>query len=113
MSGNGSAIPCREGANRGRRAPIPGPYPGGMATFPPRRQASPRRPGERLVTVGAVLFGAGALATVATLVPLLVGASPLPTAAYLLAVVLTPLGFALALAGLVRGARARRRPRQR
>ena len=70
-----------------------------------------RRPGDRLVSVGAALFAVGALATVATVVPLLIGAAPLPTAAYLLAVVLTPLGFGLALAGLVRAARGRRRPR--
>lgn len=71
-----------------------------------------RRPGERLVAAGAALFALGTLAAVATVVPLFLGLPRLPTAAYLLAM-LAPVGFALALAGLVRAARSRRTPRRR
>ncbi len=58
--------------------------------------------------VGGVLFAVGVLAIVATVVPLLVGSSRLPTAAYLVAM-LAPLGMGLALVGLLRAARSRRR----
>ncbi len=54
--------------------------------------------------VGVVVFAVGALAAVAALVPLLVGADPLPTWVYL-GSVLAPLGLALILVGLWRTAR--------
>jgi len=65
-------------------------------------------PGEALVRWGALLFAMGAVATVLTVLPLLVGAAPLPTAVYLAAMVM-PVGFGLALLGLWRSAGARRR----
>ncbi|RKS68517.1 hypothetical protein CLV35_3645 [Motilibacter peucedani] len=67
-------------------------------------------PGDRWVVVGGVIFVAGALACVAAVVPLLLGTDPLPVLVYLLAL-LAPLGFAVALCGLLVGVRARRIPR--
>ncbi|MDT0305421.1 hypothetical protein RM780_00370 [Streptomyces sp. DSM 44917] len=58
-------------------------------------------PGDRLVRAGGVIFAVGAVATVITVVPLLIGADPLPTAAYLVSM-LMGLGFAVAAAGLLR-----------
>lgn len=65
-------------------------------------------PGDLLVRIGAVVFGVGAVATLATMTPLFVGARPLPTPAYFVCM-LMGVGFALALAGLLRSARAQRR----
>ena len=70
-------------------------------------------PGERLVAVGVSIFGVGLLAALATILPLFLGVTRLPTTIYLVAVVCCPLGLALALAGVWRSARARRRPRRR
>ncbi|MEU6340104.1 MULTISPECIES: hypothetical protein [unclassified Streptomyces] len=67
-----------------------------------------RKPGDVLVRVGGVVFAVGALATLATVAPLLLGSDPLPTAAYLVSM-LMGVGFALALAGLLRSARAQSR----
>nr|WP_179817310.1 hypothetical protein [Allostreptomyces psammosilenae] len=75
----------------------------------PARAREDRRPGDWLVRAGAVCFLVGAVATLATVTPLFLGADPLPTAAYLTSM-LMPVGFALGLAGLVRSAR-RRPPR--
>ena len=66
------------------------------------------RPGDALVRVGAILFLIGAVATVATVTPLFLGKAALPTAAYFVCMV-APLGFATALAGLLRSARAQKR----
>ncbi|NHC46890.1 hypothetical protein [Motilibacter aurantiacus] len=65
-------------------------------------------PGDRLVLVGGVLFVVGAVSCVATVAPLLLGADRLPLVAYLVTL-LAPLGFGLALAGVLVSARARRR----
>lgn len=64
-------------------------------------------PGDRLVRIGAAIFGVGAVATLATVLPLFLGVHKLPLAAYLLSM-LMPLGFGVALAGLVRAARSQR-----
>ena len=64
--------------------------------------------GDSLVRIGAILFLVGAVATVVTVSPLLLGLTPLPTAAYLVSMVM-PVGFGLALVGLLRSARAQRR----
>jgi UDP-N-acetylmuramyl pentapeptide phosphotransferase/UDP-N-acetylglucosamine-1-phosphate transferase len=66
--------------------------------------------GERLVRVGGVLFLLGVLASAVTVTPLLTGDDPFPTAAYV-AAMLAPVGFGVALAGIVRDIRARRRHR--
>ena len=70
---------------------------------PGRRAAA----GPRLVAAGAALFGIGAIAAIAVVVPLLVDAHRLPVGAYLLTV-LAPVGLGLALVGMVLG-----RPRSR
>ncbi|OIV37049.1 hypothetical protein BIV57_12850 [Mangrovactinospora gilvigrisea] len=58
--------------------------------------------------IGAVLFLVGAVATIATVVPFLIHSHPLPTAAYLVSMVM-PLGMALALIGLLTSALAQKR----
>ena len=65
-------------------------------------------PGDLLVRIGAIVFIIGAVATLATITPLLIGTHPLPTAAYLVAM-LMGVGFLLALTGLLRSALAQRR----
>ena len=67
--------------------------------------------GDRLVALGAVVFTVGLLATLVTMVPFFIGSDPLPTAVYLIAL-LAPVGFALALAGLLRTARSHRDPQR-
>ncbi|RKN41721.1 hypothetical protein [Streptomyces hoynatensis] len=69
---------------------------------------SGRNPGDVLVRAGALVFGIGALATLVTVTPLFLGADPLPTAAYLLSM-LMGVGFLLAAAGLLRAVRSERR----
>ncbi|MFF4651748.1 hypothetical protein [Streptomyces sp. NPDC001380] len=65
-------------------------------------------PGDALVRAGAVVFIVGAVATVVTFVPLFLDLARLPSAAYWLSM-LMPVGFLVALAGLLRSARAQRR----
>ncbi|MEV1009160.1 hypothetical protein [Streptomyces sp. NPDC049881] len=60
---------------------------------------SSRRPGDGLVRVGGVVFLVGAVATLVTLVPLFVGADPLPSIAYAVSM-LMGVGFLIAAAGL-------------
>ncbi|WKX71024.1 hypothetical protein [Streptomyces sp. XD-27] len=67
-----------------------------------------RAPGDGLVRTGAIVFIVGAVATLATVAPLLLGADPLPTAAYLVSM-LMGVGFALAGAGVLRSVAAQRR----
>jgi hypothetical protein len=64
---------------------------------------SEKSPGDVLVRVGGVVFAVGAVATLVTVLPLLVGADPLPTVAYLVSM-LMGVGFLLAAAGLIRSA---------
>jgi hypothetical protein len=72
------------------------------------RTEEPAAPGDGLVRIGAILFAVGAVATIATVLPLFLGLHRLPTPAYFVCMVM-PLGFAVALAGLFRSARAQRR----
>ncbi|KUJ69809.1 hypothetical protein ACZ90_08405 [Streptomyces albus subsp. albus] len=72
----------------------------------PRPQDS--APGDGLVRIGVIVFAIGAVATLATVAPLLLGADPLPTAAYLVSM-LMGVGFALAAAGVLRSIAAQRR----
>ncbi|MCD0485738.1 hypothetical protein LO771_25945 [Streptacidiphilus sp. ASG 303] len=65
-------------------------------------------PGDALVRAGAVVFIVGAVATVVTFVPLFLDLARLPSAAYWLSM-LMPVGFLVALVGLLRSARAQRR----
>jgi hypothetical protein len=57
-----------------------------------------------MMLVGVGVFAVGALAAVTALVPLLVGADPLPTWVYL-GSLLAPVGLAVVLLGLWRTAR--------
>jgi hypothetical protein len=84
-----------------------------VTNTPASRGTAPADPdvhtaGDLLVRIGAIIFVVGAVGTLATLAPLLLGSRPLPTAAYLVSM-LMGVGFALALAGLLRSALAQRR----
>ena len=63
--------------------------------------------------MGATLFLLGLVAVVVAVVPVLLGAKAAPDLAAQASGVLLPLGFGLALGGLLRGARARRRAARR
>jgi hypothetical protein len=65
-------------------------------------------PGDRLVRLGVIVFGVGAVATLVTVAPLFLGLHPLPSAAYFVCM-LMGVGFALAAAGLLRSVAAQRR----
>ena len=71
------------------------------------------RPGDGLVRVGAALFVVGVLALVASVVPAVVTGDPAQPVLVVGAGVLLPLGFAVALVGLLRGARTARRDARR
>ena len=73
------------------------------------RHAAPGggRPGDRLVRVGALLFVVGVLAVLGVVVPYFLERDDL--AVFSVLSVLAPLGLAVALIGLLRGARADRR----
>lgn len=58
--------------------------------------------------VGGVVFVVGAVATVVTVAPLLLGADPFPTVAYLISMLMGA-GFAIAAAGVLRSVAAQRR----
>lgn len=79
-------------------------------TYPCRVTHETKNAGDVLVRTGAVVFLVGALGTLATVAPLFLGSDPLPTAAYLVSMLMA-VGFALALAGLLRSALSQRRPR--
>ncbi|HEY5836249.1 MAG TPA: hypothetical protein VIW71_20555 [Streptomyces sp.] len=64
--------------------------------------------GDLLVRIGAIVFLVGAIGTVATFTPLLLGTSRLPTPAYFVSM-LMGVGLALALGGLLRSVLAQRR----
>jgi hypothetical protein len=70
-----------------------------------------RMPGDLCVRIGAIVFGVGAVATLATMTPLFIGTRPLPTPAYFVCM-LMGVGLALALVGLLRSARAQKRRTQ-
>ena len=74
------------------------------------RHAAPddARPGEGLVRAGAVVFAAGLVGVLLAVVPFFLGEDDAPTWTALLASLL-PVGLGIALVGLLRGARARRR----
>lgn len=76
------------------------------------RHAGRAAAGERLVQAGALLFGLGVVGVLAVVVPFLLGRPDAPLWSTLLASLL-PVGLGLALLGLLRGARARRRAARR
>ncbi|MFF0556366.1 hypothetical protein ACH4ZU_04340 [Streptomyces sp. NPDC020472] len=69
-------------------------------------------PGDGLVKAGVVLFAVGAIATLVTVAPLLLGTEPFPTVAYLVSM-LMGVGFLVAAAGLLRSVAAQRRQARR
>lgn len=74
----------------------------------PEPPAQPAGPGDRLVRIGAIVFIAGAVATLVTVAPLFLGTDPFPTVAYALCM-LMGVGFVIAGAGLLRSIAAQRR----
>ncbi|MBT2387377.1 hypothetical protein [Streptomyces sp. ISL-11] len=66
------------------------------------------RDGDLLVRVGAIVFLVGAVATLATVAPLFLGADPLPSAAYFVCMLMGA-GFLIAAAGVLRSVAAQRR----
>ena len=63
--------------------------------------------GDLLVRIGAIVFLMGAVGTLATVAPLLLGTHTLPTPAYFVSM-LMGVGLAIALCGLLRSALAQR-----
>jgi hypothetical protein len=61
-----------------------------------------------LVKIGSIVFFVGAVATLVTVAPLFLGMDPLPTAAYLVSM-LMGVGFLIAGAGLMRSIAVQRR----
>ena len=72
-----------------------------------RHATSDARPGDRLVRVGALLFVIGVLGVLGVVVPYFLERDD--PAVFSVLSVLAPLGLAVALLGLLRGARADRR----
>ncbi|MCM2576863.1 hypothetical protein [Streptomyces meridianus] len=85
-----------------------------MSDTPARRatatadDARDARAGDGLVRAGGIVFLVGALATLATITPLFIGADPLPTAAYAVSMLMGA-GFAIAGAGVLRSIAVQRR----
>ncbi|GAA3229724.1 hypothetical protein GCM10020256_42950 [Streptomyces thermocoprophilus] len=65
-------------------------------------------PGDRLIRAGAIVFFIGAVATLVTVAPLLLGTEPFPTYMFGLSMLMA-VGFVLAGAGLTRSVVAGRR----
>lgn len=64
--------------------------------------------GDGLVRAGAILFIIGAVATLVTVAPLLLGTAPFPTVAYLVSMLMA-VGFLVAGAGVLRSIAVQRR----
>jgi hypothetical protein len=75
---------------------------------PDKTQTNSAAPGDRLIRAGAVLFFAGALATLVTMVPLFLDTTPFPTYMFGLSM-LMGVGFLVAGAGVLRSIAAGRR----
>jgi hypothetical protein len=73
-----------------------------------KTQTNSAAPGDGLIRAGAIVFFAGALATVVTVVPLFLGTKPFPTYMYGLSMLMA-VGFLLAGAGVLRTVAAGRR----
>ncbi|MET9291994.1 hypothetical protein [Streptomyces sp. NPDC003077] len=64
--------------------------------------------GDLLVRIGAIVFLIGAVATLATMTPLFIGADPLPSVFYWVCM-LMGVGFVIAGGGVLRSVREQRR----
>jgi len=73
-----------------------------------KTQANSAEPGDRLIRAGAVVFFLGAVATLVTVAPLLLDATPFPTYMFGLSM-LMGVGFLLAAAGVLQSIAAGRR----
>ncbi|WP_055468467.1 hypothetical protein [Streptomyces ardesiacus] len=71
-------------------------------------QTNSAAPGDGLIRAGAIIFFVGAVATLVTVAPLLLGTTPFPTFMFLLSM-LMGVGFLVAGAGVLRSAAAGRR----
>ncbi|MDO0927169.1 hypothetical protein QQY24_17750 [Streptomyces sp. TG1A-8] len=73
-----------------------------------KTQTNSAGPGDRLIRTGAVVFFIGAVATLVTVAPLLLGAKPFPTYMFGLSMLMA-VGFLVAGAGVLRSIAAGRR----
>ena len=73
-----------------------------------KTQTNSAAPGDRLIRAGAIVFFAGAVATLVTVAPLFLGTNPFPTYMFGLSM-LMGVGFLLAAAGVLRSAAEGRR----
>jgi hypothetical protein len=73
-----------------------------------KTQTNSAAPGDRLVRAGALVFFIGALATLVTVAPLLLGTTPFPTYMFGLSMLMA-VGFLMAGAGVLRSVAAGRR----
>ncbi|QFZ75691.1 hypothetical protein GFH48_22670 [Streptomyces fagopyri] len=73
-----------------------------------KTQPNSAEPGDRLIRAGALVFFAGALATLVTVTPLLLDTKPFPTYMFGLSM-LMGVGFLIAGAGVFRSVAAGRR----
>ncbi|MEV6528512.1 hypothetical protein AB0M86_02780 [Streptomyces sp. NPDC051639] len=73
-----------------------------------KTQPNSAEPGDRLIRAGALVFFAGAVATLVTVTPLLLGTKPFPTYMFGLSM-LMGVGFLIAGAGVLRSVAAGRR----
>ncbi|MCL7368849.1 MULTISPECIES: hypothetical protein [Streptomyces] len=71
-------------------------------------QTNSAAPGDGLIRAGAIIFFVGAVATLVTVAPLLLGTTPFPTFMFLLSM-LMGVGFLVAGAGVLRSVAAGRR----
>ncbi|KOT29821.1 membrane protein [Streptomyces rimosus subsp. rimosus] len=77
-------------------------------TYPGRVSDETPQAGDLLVRIGAIVFLIGAVATLATVTPLFIGADPLPSVFYWVCM-LMGVGFVVAAAGVLRSVAAQRR----
>ncbi|MER5753002.1 hypothetical protein [Streptomyces sp. NPDC002088] len=73
-----------------------------------KTQTNSAAPGDRLIRAGAIVFFVGAVATLVTVAPLLLGTTPFPTFIYGLSM-LMGVGFLIAGAGVLQSVAAGRR----
>ncbi|MCW7942369.1 membrane protein [Streptomyces hygroscopicus] len=77
-----------------------------------KTQANSAPAGDRLIRAGAIVFFVGAVATLVTVAPLLLGTKPFPTYMFGLSMLMA-VGFLIAGAGVLQSiAEGRRRARQ-
>ncbi|MBF6054033.1 membrane protein [Streptomyces eurocidicus] len=79
-----------------------------LGIYPGQVSSETPHDGDLLVRIGAIVFLVGAVATLATVAPLFLGADPLPSAAYFVCMLMGA-GFLIAGAGVLRSIAAQRR----